>query len=48
MSHSALILEPDDTIYIGILKEDGEYIEIRVAHTKNKMLVTTPEGNFTL
>ncbi len=44
MSHNSLILEPGDTLYIGILKNSGDYVEIRVANTDDQLLVTTPQG----
>ncbi len=48
MGHEALVLEPGDTLYVGVLKETGEYVEVRLANTGGELLVTDPNGNRTV
>lgn len=47
MSHQTLVLEPGDTKYVGVLKPDGEYVEVRLSNVNGSLLVTTPEGSRT-
>lgn len=44
MSHEALVLEPGDTMYVGVLAETGEYVEVRLANVNQQLMVTDAHG----
>lgn len=47
MPHKAKVLKKGDTLYVGTLTDDGEYLEVRLSRNPhdNKLLVTLSGGD---
>jgi hypothetical protein len=43
--HSATVLEPGDTTYLGVMHTDGKYVEVRVANVNGRLLVTASDDD---